>query len=100
MKIVKINGADIYIDGGSYGFWFDCEDGNKYEFFIKRDLSEGSKNDYLPPVICQNRYTRNSVVKEFEWLEAQDYLSKINYEDTHFEALVEIVKNNGKYRLK
>ncbi len=40
MKIVKINGADIYIDGGSYGFWFDCEDGNKYEFFIKRDLSK------------------------------------------------------------
>ena len=45
-------------------------------------------------------YTKNSVVKEFKCLEAQDYLSKINYEDTHFKALVEIVKNNGKYRPK
>ncbi len=99
MKIVKINGADIYIDGGSYGFWFDCEDGKEYEFFIKRDLSKNSESDYHLPIICQNRYTKNSVIKELEWLEAGNYLSKINYEDKHFEILMEIVKNYEKYTL-
>ncbi len=81
--------------GGSYGFWFDSEDGNEYELFIKRDLSEESKPDYYPPVIYRKRYHRNSVIKRLEWAETQDYLSKINYENTHFETLVEIVKNNG-----
>ena len=97
MKIVKINGADIYVDGGSYGFWFDCEDGNEYELFIKRDLSKDSKNDYYPPVIYRNGYNRNSVVKKLGWTEAQDYLSNVNYTNIHFKTLVEIVKNDGNY---
>ena len=64
MKTIKINGADIYMDGGSYGFWFDFDGITEYKFFIERDLSKGSEYGHLPPIICREYYSKYNIIKK------------------------------------
>ncbi|MEZ5429155.1 MAG: hypothetical protein R2747_23110 [Pyrinomonadaceae bacterium] len=98
MKVEKIWEADVYRDGGSYGFCFDSDDGNWYEFFIQTKAFEqsASDDDYYPPVIYLEGCNSKKVVKEFSWREAQKYVASLKYDNQRFRELVEIVNNNGK----
>lgn len=52
MRVEKIWDADIYRDGGSYGFCFDADDGHWYEFFLKTTaFEEGRTTTHHAPEI-------------------------------------------------
>jgi hypothetical protein len=98
MKVVKIWDADIYRDGGSYGFCFDSDDGNWYEFFIRTKAFEKEKagDDYYRPVIYFEGCNSKKIVKEFTWTEAKEYVASLNFDNGRFRELVRIVNNEGK----
>ena len=97
MKVITIKGADIYRDGGSYGFWFDSDDGNSYEFFIKsRRLEKDPDTDYYTPVIYLKGCDGKSIVKSLSWLEAQEFIKPLSYDAARFRELVKVVNGNGK----
>lgn len=97
MKVIKINGADVYRDGGSYGFWFDADDSNWYELFIKVRKLEGEKEatkDYDPPVIYLEGCNSGNIVKKLSWQEANEFILPLSYENERFRGLVEIIEAN------
>lgn len=96
MKVLKIWEADIYRDGGSYGFCFDSDDGHWYEFFLQIKAFEKSNDSHYPPVIYLEGCNSNKVVKKLNWAEAKEFIAPLKYENTRFEELVNIVKNEGK----
>jgi hypothetical protein len=98
MKVVKIWNADIYRDGGSYGFCFDSDDGHWYEFFIKTKAFEKEKanNDYYPPAIYFEGCNSKKVVEELSWAEAKEYIAPLSFGSDRFQELVRIVNNEGK----
>lgn len=96
MKIVEIFTADVYRDGGSYGFCFHSDDGNWYEFFTKRDLNRTSGNDYLTPIIFLESCNDNNVVATLNWSEAQEFVKGLEYNE-RMRELITIVFNNGDF---
>ena len=97
MKVTKINGADVYRDGGSYGFWFDSDDGSWYEFFIKtRKFEKDPDNDYYPPVIYLEGSNSKNIVQKLSWSEAQEFIKPLAYDNERFKELIKVVNNNGK----
>ena len=97
MVVKKIWDADIYRDGGSYGFCFDSDDGHWYEFFLQTSaFSEQPATTHLPPVIFFEGCNSGQVVQSFSWSEAQDFIAILNYENVRFKELRDIVANHGK----
>ena len=88
MEVTKISHADIYRDGGSYGFTFDSDDGNWYVFFVQYDLETRS---YQPPAIYLEGPNNDKIVREFTWEEARDFVAPLRFENHRFARLVELV---------
>lgn len=96
MKVLKIWNADIYRDGGSYGFCFDSDDGHWYEFFLKTKAFEESEDSHYPPVIYYEGCNSNKIVRKFTWTEAKEFVVPLKYESIRFDELLIIVQNEGK----
>ena len=100
-KVVKIWGADIYRDGGSYGFCFDSDDGNWYEFFLQTRAFEASATEsHRPPVIYLEDVNSKNAVGSLSWEEAQAFVAPLCYENKRFDELVRIVASAGKKALE
>jgi len=96
MNVKDIFNADIYRDGGSYGFCFHSDNGSWYEFFIQRDLRRVSGNDYLPPKIYLEGCNSKNVISELSWEQGQEFIRQLNYNNDRFAELVAIVNANGR----
>jgi len=97
IKVVKINGADIYRDGGSYGFCFDSDDGHWYEFFleIKPGWDTGLR-EWYPPKLYFEGCNSKKIVKEFSWGEAKSFVAELSFDHTRFHELLDLVNSEGK----
>ena len=49
VKVKNILYADIFRDGGSYGFGFDSDDGHQYEFFLLTTVFSAAQDTVIPP---------------------------------------------------
>jgi len=100
-RVVKIWDADIYRDGGSYGFCFDSDDGNWYEFFLQTRAFEVSATEsHHPPVIYLESVNSKQAVRALSWAEAKTFVAPLHYENKRFAELVSIVENEGRKALK
>lgn len=89
--------ADVYRDGGSYGFCFDSDDGNWYEFFLQTRAFEASAAEsHHPPVIYLEDVNSKNAVKSLSWDEAQSFVAPLHYESKRFAELVSIVVGAGR----
>jgi len=100
-RVVKIWSADIYRDGGSYGFCFDSDDGNWYEFFLQTRAFEVSATEsHDPPVIYLKGVNSKQAIRTLSWEEAKTFVVPLHYESTRFAELVNIVVNAESKSLK
>lgn len=97
VRIKEIFGADVYRDGGSYGFFFHAYNGSRYEFFIQRDLDGATGNDYYEPQMFLEGVNSNNVVFSFSWKEALKFVQDLEYENERFTELKRIVENGGNF---
>lgn len=96
MKAVRIHWADIYRDGGSYGFGFDADDGLQYEFFLKTTFSgPPSAATHLPPVLHLTDCNDGDAIQQMSWEEAQAFVAPLEFDDPRFRELVAIVMRRG-----
>jgi len=96
-KVVKIWDADIYRDGGSYGFCFDSDDGNWYEFFLQTTAFDSSApGSHFPPVLYLESVNDRQMVQRLSWEEANEFVAPLRYESSRFAELVDIVKAQGR----
>jgi hypothetical protein len=96
VRVREIWDADIYRDGGSYGFCFDSDDGCWYEFFLKTKAFERpSSESHHPPVIYLEGCNSGKVVQSLSWQEARSFVAPLKYNNARFAELVEIVMNEG-----
>jgi len=97
MKVVKIWDADMYRDGGSYGFCFYTDDGQWYEFFLRTAaFDEGLVTSHQAPVIYLEGCNSGRLVQHLSWGEAQDFMQHLSYDNERFTELVQIVANEGR----
>ena len=98
VKVVKIWSADVYRDGGSYGFYFDSDDGHWYEFFIQTRAFEDppSEESHYPPVIFLGSVNDKKPVRLFTWEEAKAFIAPLHYEEQRFDEIVAIVMQEGR----
>ena len=73
MKVQNIWGADMYRDGGPYGFLFSSDNGYRYEFFLQTRFLEQprSQESHHPPVICLGSRNDDKPVQQLTWEEAK-----------------------------
>ena len=95
MNVKEIFNADIYRDGGSYGFCFYSNNGSWYEFFIQRDLRGVSGVDYFPPQIYLEGCNSKNVITQLSWTQGKEFIKPLKYDNDRFAELTEIVNNNG-----
>lgn len=97
MRVVKIWDADIYRDGGSYGFCFDAADGHWYEFFIQTTaFDEDRSGTHRPPVIYLDGCNSGHVVQNLSWDEAKVFIKRLSYNNVRFSELASIVSHEGR----
>ncbi|MCC7702903.1 hypothetical protein IGS59_11665 [Janthinobacterium sp. GW460P] len=97
MKVENILYADIFRDGGSYGFAFNADDGQQYEFFLQTTaFSAAQDTTHHAPVIYLDDSNTGHVVRSLSWDEAKKFVGPLNFSDRRFDELVSIVANEGK----
>jgi hypothetical protein len=97
MRVEKIWDADIYRDGGSYGFCFDADDGHWYEFFIQTSaFDEERPGTHRPPVIYLEGSNSGNVVQNLSWDEAKVFIKHLSCSNKRFSELAFIVANEGR----
>lgn len=97
MKVENILYADIFRDGGSYGFGFDADDGRQYEFFLATAaFSAAQDTTHHAPVIYRDHSDSGNIVRSLSWEEAKKFIGPLRYSDPRFDELVNIVANEGK----
>jgi hypothetical protein len=96
MKVQKIWSADIYRDGGSYGFCFDSDDGHWYEFFLEVRTCEQSEESHHPPVIFHKSVNHKNPSQQLRWEEAKAFIAPLHYDEPRFNELVAIVMREGR----
>jgi hypothetical protein len=107
MRVVRIWQADIYRDGGSYGFCFDADDGQWYEFFVRRRMRliqppdpfaapTINREGYEAPVIYRQGVNSHQVESRLSWAEGKEFIAPLSYDNDRFRELVSIVKSDGK----
>jgi hypothetical protein len=97
MKILRIWDADIYRDGGSYGFCFDADDGRWYEFFLKTAAFSEMRNwSHFAPALYLEGCNSGCVVQTFSWGEAKKFVANLSYPHRRFDELIKIVVQEGK----
>ncbi|AYM76651.1 hypothetical protein D9M09_13235 [Janthinobacterium agaricidamnosum] len=97
MRVVKIWDADIYRDGGSYGFCFDADDGHWYELFMQTTAFDDDKSaTHRPPVIYFEGCNSGHVVQNLSWDEAKVFIKHLSYNNHRFSELALIVANEGR----
>lgn len=97
IRIKEIFGADVYRDGGSYGFFFHAYNGSWYEFFIQRDLNGTTGTEYYEPQLYLEGVNSKNVVYTFSWKEALKFVQDLEYENERFAELKRIVANGGNF---
>jgi hypothetical protein len=96
-KVEKIWDADIYRDGGSYGFCFDADDGRWYEFFLRTAaFTEEETCSHFAPELYLEGCNSGCAVHTFSWTEAKEFVANLSYPNNRFDELVEIVVQEGK----
>lgn len=98
MKVAKIWAADVYRDGGSYGFCFDSDDGNWYELFLGTRAFEipTPQESHFPPVIFLESVNDKKPVRHLSWEEAMDFVAPLRFSNERFKELVSIIERSGK----
>ncbi|HED35098.1 MAG TPA: hypothetical protein ENJ08_12945 [Gammaproteobacteria bacterium] len=88
--------ADVYRDGGSYGFGFGANDGKIYELHLRVVLdSPADCKRYYEPIIFKESCNSKEVIAHPTWKEAEQLIEKIKYDNTRFKELKWIIKNGG-----
>jgi len=96
MKAVRVHWADLYRDGGSYGFGFDADDGRRYEFFLKTTaFGPPSAQSHEPPVLNLQDCNDGDEILRMSWDEAQAFVAPLVFDNPRFEELVAIVMRRG-----
>lgn len=96
MKIVKVFGADIYRDGGSYGFCFYADDGHWYEFFLQVKTDELGMICYQNPTIYFEGRNSERIVQRLDWKSARDFILSCHCDENRFHEIVTIVNQEGR----
>jgi hypothetical protein len=97
MEVRKILYADIFRDGGSYGFGFEAADGRRYEFFLQTTAFSAERTTtHQAPVIYREDRNSGDIVQSLSWEEAKEFVAPLRYSDRRFDDLVKIVANEGK----
>ena len=91
--------ADIYRDGGSYGFGFYADDGNVYELHIRvvSDSPDDCKR-YYEPIIFRDNSNSEKIVSHLTWKEASKFMKDVKFENQRYQQLKRII-NDGGWRL-
>jgi len=99
MKVVQIFRADVYRDGGSLGFQFEGDNGNRYEFFLKtRRFEKGADANYHPPVLFLENCNSGEIVRRMtSWEEAQEFIRPLAFDNDRFRQIQEVVNNRGNF---
>jgi len=97
VKVERIFGADIYRDGGSFGFFFYSDDGRWYEFHLETNLwkNQWTSTTHKPPVIYLEGVNQGNIVRTLSWEEAKIFIAPLCYDNEHFNAIVAIVMSEG-----
>lgn len=94
--MLEIWGADIYRDGGSYGFSFDSDDGDWYEFFLQTTaFAPSPSSTHHPPVIYWQGPNSGRIIQRFTWEEGRAFIAPLSYDNDRFRELVAIVNTAG-----
>jgi len=97
MKVKKITWADIYRDGGSYGFEFTGVDGLAYEFFMGTNAFEPEATEsHASPVVYRGSCNDGEVVLQMSWDEAISFIAGLKFDDPRFSEIVAIVMSKGR----
>ncbi|MET3134671.1 hypothetical protein AAKU55_004973 [Oxalobacteraceae bacterium GrIS 1.11] len=97
MRVENILYADIFRDGGSYGFGFVADDGHQYEFSLKTTaFSAKQDTTHQTPVIYYEDCNSGRVVRSLLWGEAKKFIAPLRCSGQRFNELVKIVANEGK----
>jgi len=95
--VKRIWEADIYRDGGSYGFCFDSDDGRWYEFFLRtRAFDPTAQTSHDPPAIYLEDANSGRLVRNLSWAEARAFVAELSYDNERFRELLAIVAAEGK----
>ncbi|OUS27652.1 hypothetical protein A9Q99_14535 [Gammaproteobacteria bacterium 45_16_T64] len=88
--------ADVYRDGGSYGFVYKADKGKIYELHLPvvRESPCDCKR-YYEPLVFQDNCNSGNVVEHPTWEEAKDFVSRIKFDDDRFSELKWIIENGG-----
>jgi len=88
--------ADVYRDGGSYGFGFGANDGKIYELHIEIVLdSPADCRRYYEPLIFRDNCNSNDVVDHPTWKEASELIKNVKFNNERFDELKWIIDNGG-----
>ena len=88
--------ADIYRDGGSYGFVFKSDDGKTYELHLP--VVHQSPDDckrYFEPLLFRDNCNSGKVIEHPTWDEAKKFISEVEFKDKRFNELKWIIENGG-----
>lgn len=96
-SVKKIWSADIYRDGGSYGFSFDSDDGRWYEFFLKnRAFETGAGASHHAPAIYLKGSNDDRLICSLSWAEGKAFIADLVYDNRRFRELRAVVASEGK----
>lgn len=98
MQVKRIVDADIYRDGGSYGFTFYADDGRCYEFFLQTRAFEEprAEESHQPPTIYAESVNDGKPVRQLTWSEARSFVAPLRCDFERFLELVAVVMSEGK----
>ncbi len=88
--------ADIYRDGGSYGFGFGANDGKIYELHIKIVVdSPADCRRYYEPLLFRENCNSKDVAAHPTWHEASALIRDVKFKNERFQELKWIIDNGG-----
>lgn len=98
MQVKRIVDADMYRDGGSYGFTFYADDGRCYEFFLATRAFEEprSEQSHRPPAIYAESVNDAKLVQQLTWGEARVFVAPLSFAGSRFAELVAVVLREGR----
>ena len=105
MKVQNIRGADMYRDGGSYGFLLSSDNGHRHEFFLQTRFPEQPRpqESHHPPVIYLGSRNDDKPVQQLTWEEAEAFIAPLHFkgrrfqnEGQRFQEFVAIVMREGR----
>jgi hypothetical protein len=97
VHVDKIFMVDICRDGGSYSLCFYSTDGEWYEFFVPIKWDGDVAVAYETPRLYFRSVNDGNLVRTFAWEEAQQFVAPLQFDNSRFRELVDVLQNRGRF---